>query len=193
MSPSVRRPSSAPATGALQWYVIQVQSGREEAVRQALERRLPAEGLDGAVGRIIVPVETVVESRRGRRVERTRKLFPGYVVCEVALDDRVLALFRETPGVNDFVRSGAVPIPLTATEVERLLAGQSDPTVKVVQPDFEHGDRVRILRGTFAQLEGDVADTLPDAGQVRVRLTILDRPVFVVVATSDLLPLAGRE
>jgi len=193
MSPGVRRPSSVPSSGELRWYVIQVQGGREEAVQSALERRLRVEGLEETVGRIVIPVERVVELTRGRRVERTRKLFPGYLLCELVLDDRSVALIRETPGVTDFVRSGCNPMPLHSTEVERLLPGQSDPTVKVILPRFEPGDRVRILCGTFAQMEGEVAEVATDAGQVRVRLTILGRPVFVVVATSEVLRLEGRD
>jgi len=77
MTPGVRRPSSVPSPDALRWYALQVQSGREEAVRLALQRRLRAEGLEEAVGRVLVPIETFVEVRQGRRVERTRKLFPG--------------------------------------------------------------------------------------------------------------------
>jgi transcriptional antiterminator NusG len=176
----------------LPWYVVQVQSGREEAVKQAVERRVRLEGLEAAVGRIVIPAETVVELRRGRRVERERKLFPGYLICEVALDDRLLAFFRETPGVIDFVRSGSAPVPLNPTEVDTMLGGTEVRRVKLVLPEFGRGDRVRILRGTFAQMEGDVAEVVPVADQVRVRLTILDRPVFVVVPTSEVLPLAER-
>jgi transcription antitermination factor NusG len=102
-----------------------------------------------------------------------------------------MTLFRETPGVTDFVRSGCVPLPLSPTEVLRLLSGQSDQPVKVLLPEFQPGDRVRILRGTFGQMDCEVAAVLPETGEVRVRLTILGRPVFVVMATSEVLPLEG--
>jgi transcription termination/antitermination protein NusG len=192
MSPSVRRPSSDSACG-LQWYVVQVQSGREEAVKQALERRARIEGLEEAVGRMLIPVERIAEMRHGRRVERTRKLFSGYLLCEVVFDDRVLALFRETPGVSDFVRSGALPVPLSPSEVSRIVADPSDQKVKVVLPNFDPGDTIRILRGMFAQMEGEVVEVLPDGGQVRVRLTILGRPVQLDMEVSEVLQVAGRE
>jgi transcriptional antiterminator NusG len=191
MSPSVRRPSSESSLGGLRWYVLKVQNGREEAVKEALERRVRIEGLDDVVGRVIVPAEKVVEVRMGRRIERTRKLFPGYLLCEVVLEDRVLALFRETPGVSDFVRSGSAPVPLSPIEMEGLLARQSEEKVNVVHPEFDIADRVRILRGTFAQMEGEVTEVLPATGQVRVRLTILERPVFLVVEASEILQLSG--
>jgi transcriptional antiterminator NusG len=193
MTPSVRRPSSAQSPGGLQWYVVKVHGGREEAVKDVLERRVRLEALEEVVGRILIPLERVAEIRNGHRAERTRKLFSGYLLCEIVLDDRVLALFRETPGVNDFVRSGATPVPLSSTEAARLVAGQSEGKVNIILPDFDPGDRVRVLRGTFAQMEGEVAEVLADTGQIRVRLAILGRPVSLDMEASELLQLAGRE
>jgi len=172
--------------------VVKVHSGREEAVKEALQRRVRMEALEEVVGRILIPVERVAEIRNGRRAERTRKLFSGYVLCEIVLDDRLLALFREIPGVSDFVRSGATPAPLAATEAERLVATQSEEKVNVIVPDFDPGDRVRILRGAFAQMEGEVAEVLPDTGQVRVRVAILGRPVLLDMEASEILQMAGR-
>jgi len=176
----------------LQWYVVKVHSGREEAVKEVLERRARLEALEEAVGRILIPVERVTEIRHGRRAERTRKLFSGYLLCELVLDDRVLALFREIPGVSDFVGSGATPLPLSPTEAERFVAGQPEGKVNVILPDFDPGDRIRILHGTFAQMEGEVTGVLAGTGQIRVRLEILGRPVFLDVEASEILQLAGR-
>ena len=193
MTPSVRRPSSAPSPGGLQWYAVKVHSGREEAVKDVLERRVRLEALEEVVGRILIPVERIAEIRNGRRAERTRKLFSGYLLCEIVLDDRVLALFRETPGASDFVRSGGTPVPLSPAEAARLVAGQSEGKVNVLLPDFDPGDRVRVLRGTFAQMEGEVAEVRADTGLIRVRLAILGRPVSLDMEASELLQLAGGE
>jgi len=176
----------------LQWYAVKVHSGREEAVKEVLERRVRLEALEGAVGRILIPVERVAEIRNGRRAERTRKLFSGYLLCQLVLDDRVPALFREIPGVSDFVRGGSTPLPLSPTVAERFVAGQSEGKVNLILPDFDPGDRIRVLRGTFAQMEGEVAEVLADTGQIRVRLEILGRPVFLAMEASDILQLAGR-
>jgi transcriptional antiterminator NusG len=190
MPPSVRRPSSVPSPSPLRWYAVQVQSGREDAVKRTLERRARGEGLEGAFGRVLTPVEKVAEVRNGRRVERTRKLFSGYLLCEVALDDGILALIRGTPGVIDFAR-GTTPVPLSPSEAERLVAGQSEGKVSVILPGFDLGDRVRVLRGTFAGAEGEVAEVLRDSGRVRVRLTILGRPALLEVEASEVLRLGG--
>jgi transcriptional antiterminator NusG len=175
----------------LRWYVVKVQSGREEAAQQALQRRAQADGLEGALGRIVIPVEKVAELRHGRRVERTRKLFPGYLLCEVALDDQMRALFGETAGVGEFVGGSSTPVPLSPAEVERLVGRPVEEQAKVILPDFSPGDQVRVLRGTFAQMEGEVAEVLPATGQVRVRLTILGRPVLLDVEAFEVLQLDG--
>jgi len=190
MSPGVRRPSSVPSPGPLQWYAVRVQSGREDAVKRALERRAHSEGLGEAFGRVLIPVEKVAAVRDGRRVERTRKLYSGYLLCEVALDDAALALIRGTPGVIDFVPGGRpAPVPLSPAEAERLVAGQSVGKVSVLPPNLDPGDRVRILRGAFAEAEGEVAELLPGAGRVRVRLTILGRPALLEVEAAEVLRL----
>lgn len=191
MTPSVRRPSSV--VSGFQWFVVKVHSGREEVVKAALERRLRVEGLDAAICRILIPVEKVVELRKGRRVERTRKLFSGYLLCELALDDQLLALFREIPGISDFIRSGSVPVPLSSAEADRLVAEQLEEKEHVLLPEFDPGDQVRILRGTFAQTEGEVAEVLPNTGQVRVRVTILGRPVLLDLEPFEILQLRGRD
>jgi transcriptional antiterminator NusG len=192
MAPSVRRPSSAQPPDGFRWYAIKVHSGHEEVVKERLERCVRLESLGDLVGRFFIPVERVAEVRHGRRAEWTRKLFPGYLLCEVVLDERVLALFRATPGVTDFVGTGSAPVPLSPSEAEQFVAGLSEGLVKVILPNLDRGDRVRVLRGTFAQMEGEVADILASTGQVRVRLAILGRPVLLDIESADVLHLAGR-
>src|SRR5262249_1503103 len=105
------------------WYVVKVQSGREESIKEAIERRVKIEGLEEFFGQIVIPVEKVVEMRGGKRVTRERKLYPGYLMTEVEYNDRILYLFRETSGVGDFVGAGVnrAPVPMTPREVERMI------------------------------------------------------------------------
>lgn len=108
-------------------------------------------------------------------------------MCEAVLDEQVLALIRETPGVIDFVRGGSAPVPLSPQEAERLVAGQEGDTVKIIPLAFDSGDRVRIIRGAFAQMEGEVASVLPNSGKFRVRLTILGRPATLDLEAFEIL------
>ncbi len=171
------------------WYVVKVQSGREEAIKEAIEKRVKIEGLEEYYGQIVIPVERVTEMRNGRRVQKERKLYPGYLMVEVEYNDRILYLFRETSGVGDFV-GGSVhrpPPPMSDREIERMLHGQikgaeakaEEGKVVYTKPRFGPGDRVKVTDGTFAGMEGDVKELHEAKGSVSVELTIFGRPVQV--------------
>jgi transcriptional antiterminator NusG len=176
-------PVQAPVPSNKHWYVVKVQSGREESIKEAIERRVKIEGLEEYYGQIIIPVERVTEMRNGKRVVKERKLYPGYLMVEVEYNDRILYLFRETSGVGDFV-GGTVnrpPSPMPPREVERMLGTQGQIQDKPIaaKPVFERGDRVKVRDGTFAGLEGEVKEILEALSRVRVELTIFGRPVPV--------------
>ncbi len=171
------------------WYVVKVQSGREESIKEAIERRVKIEGLEEYYGQIVIPVERVTEMRNGKRVQKERKLYPGYLMVEVEYNDRILYLFRETSGVGDFV-GGSVhrpPPPMSDREIERMLHGQQkggeakteEGKVVYTKPRFGPGDRVKVTDGTFAGMEGDVKELHEQKGSVSVELTIFGRPVQV--------------
>jgi transcription termination/antitermination protein NusG len=165
------------------WYVVKIQSGREESIKEAIERRVKIEGLEEFFGQIIIPVEKVTEMRNGKRVVKERKLYPGYLMVEVEFNDRILYLFRETSGVGDFVGGGVnhPPPPMAPHEVERMLGSQGAivPGVQTTKPKVDRGDRVRVKDGTFAGMEGEVKELIEAKGCVRVELTIFGRPVPV--------------
>jgi transcriptional antiterminator NusG len=175
--------AAPPAESNKHWYVVKVQSGREESIKEAIERRVKIEGLEEFFGQIIIPVERVTEVRNNKRVVKERKLYPGYLMCEVEYNDRILYLFRETSGVGDFVGGGLnhPPQPMKPKEVERMIGGMPTPGGKEVhiKPKFDRGDRVRVRDGTFAGMEGEIKEILEAKGAVRVELTIFGRPVPV--------------
>jgi transcriptional antiterminator NusG len=172
-----------PAPSNKRWYVVKIQSGREEAIKEAIERRVKIEGLEEYFGQIIIPVERVTEMRNNKRVVKERKLYPGYLMVEVEYNDRILYLFRETSGVGDFV-GGSVnhpPPPMSPQEVERMLGkmGEVVPGTVSPKPRYDRGDRVKVKDGTFAGMEGEVKELLEAKACVRVELTIFGRPVPV--------------
>ena len=182
--PAAEEEQPAPEPSKKRWYVVKVQSGREESIKEAIERRVKIEGLEEYFGQIIIPVERVTEMRGGKRVVKTRKLYPGYLMCEVEYNDRILYLFRETSGVGDFVGGSVTrsPPPMPDREVEAMLGRQLTESVakdKPIKPKFDRGDRVRVKDGTFAQMEGEVKEILEAKNLVRVELTIFGRPVPV--------------
>jgi transcriptional antiterminator NusG len=182
-------PAPAASSSNKHWYVVKVQSGREESIKEAIERRVKIEGLEEYYGQIVIPVERVTEMRNGKRVQKERKLYPGYLMVEVEYNDRILYLFRETSGVGDFV-GGSIhraPPPMSDREIERMLHGQQkgaeakteEGKVVYTKPRFGPGDRVKVTDGTFAGMEGDVKELHEAKGSVSVELTIFGRPVQV--------------
>jgi transcriptional antiterminator NusG len=188
---------AAPPASKKRWYVVKVQSGREDTIRNALERRVKIDGLEEFVGRILIPTEKVTELSKGKRVVRKRKKFPGYLMCEVEFNDRVLYLFRETSGVGDFVGGSLhkLPTPMSDREVERMLmdteeggkkAEGAEPTKKKIIIPYAVNDRVKVRDGTFKDMEGEVKEITDPADpkenpKVKVVLTIWGRPVDVEV------------
>ena len=180
-SPAAEQPA---APDNKKWYVVKVQSGREESIKDAIERRVKIENLQEYFGQIIIPVERVTEMRNNKRVVKERKRYPGYLMVNCEYNDRILYLFRETSGVGDFVGGGlhTKPQPMSAKEVEFMInqhAGTTAEPTKMTKPKFDRGDKVKVKDGTFAGMEGEVKEILEAKGAVRVELTIFGRPVPV--------------
>ncbi|HYV35223.1 MAG TPA: transcription termination/antitermination protein NusG [Gemmataceae bacterium] len=166
-----------------QWYVVKVQSGREESIKEAIERRVKIEGLEACFGQVVIPVEKVTELRGGKRHVKERKLYPGYLIVNVEFNENILYLFRETSGVGDFV-GGSLnkpPQPMKPNEVEKMLAlgGEGPKPDEKVKLRFDRGDRVKVRDGTFAGMEGEVKEIMEAKGAAKVELTIFGRPVPV--------------
>ena len=170
---------------SMRWYIVHAYSNFEKKVEESIREQAKQRGLIDKFEDILVPTEQVVEMRRGKRVKKERKLFPGYIMAEVEYNDRILYLFRETSGVGDFVGAGVsrAPTPMTPREVERMMGGPKKPTgdaEKVIsKPEFETGDRVKVKEGAFAGMEGEVKEVIEAKSQVRVELVIFGRPVPV--------------
>jgi transcription termination/antitermination protein NusG len=166
-----------------QWYVVKVQSGREESIKEAIERRVKIEGLEEYFGQIVIPMEKVTELRKGKRYIKERKLYPGYLMVQVEFNENILYLFRETSGVGDFVGGSLTkpPHPMKAHEVEKMLAlgGEGPKQDEKIKLRFDRGDRVKIRDGAFTGMEGEVKDLLEAKAHVRVEVTIFGRPVSV--------------
>lgn len=164
------------------WFVLRVASNLERKMRDKLERRLAAAGLEEKVPNVLVPTETVSEIKGGRKRVLQRKLYPGYIMVEMVLDEEnripedVWFLIRETQGVGDFVGATRQPVPMEPHEVERVLNGMRDtedaPQLKI---NFKVGDRVKINDGPFESYNGVVDDVNEIKGMVRVIVTIFGR------------------
>lgn len=157
-----------------EWYVVNTYSGHENRVKENLERRVESMGIEDALFRILVAEEAEIEYKNGKKVEKMRNLFPGYLFVEMIMTDEAWYIVRNTPGVTGFIGSsggGAKPFPVSPDEIESILRrmGLSDKKLIV---DFEVGDTVRILAGPFTGIEGTV-DSMNNDAQTAMVLTIL--------------------
>jgi transcriptional antiterminator NusG len=170
----------APEDHPRDWFILKVQVNREDSIREALIRRIKIEGLEGYFGDIIVPTEDVAEySKSGKRRIVKRKLYPGYLLVNMAITDDTWFLVRETPGVGDFTGSAGKPTPMDVHEVERILRlgaheDEGGSQIKTAIP-FRTGDRVRVKEGNFQSFEGDVESIDEANGRITVVITIFNR------------------
>jgi transcriptional antiterminator NusG len=163
----------------MDWYILKVQSNRENTICDALRRRVAVAGLDEYFGDIMVPTEDVAEFKNGKKKVVKRKLYPGYIVAHMSINDDTWFLVRETPGIGDFTGSQGKPSPMLKHEVDRIVKSanpdeEDSEQIKTAIP-FKLGDRVRIKEGTFENFEGDV-DGIDEAnGRVTVMISIFGR------------------
>jgi transcriptional antiterminator NusG len=159
------------------WYILKVQSNREDTIREGLQRRVAVAGLDRFFGDIIVPTEMVSEFKGGKKRVVKRKLYPGYLVVHMEINEDTWFLVRETPGIGDFTGSAGKPSEMSPQEVNRIIAKQEEKSAEApkLKIDVKQGDRVKINEGTFENFEGEV-DTIDEAnGRVTVMINIFGR------------------
>lgn len=165
---------------AMKWYVLRVQTAREDQVREGLDRRVKAGGHEHLISRVVVPTEKVKEIKRGAATVRERKIYPGYVMVEMELNDDTLAVLNEIPGVGGLLGTGTTPVAMTQKDVDKMLMAaertEEEPTTEIT---FSAGDRVRIKEGLFQNFDGEIEEIWPEKGQVRVIVSILGRPTPV--------------
>jgi len=166
----------------LVWYVLKVQSSREDTIRDALQRRVKIQGLQNYFGQIVVPTEKITEIRNNKKRVVERKTYPGYIMVQMELNEKTWFVVRETPGVGDFVGAHGTPTKMTETEVNQMLHQEEEKTTAEapkVRIPVERGDRVKIRDGPFENFEGTVEEVIEGRGLVKVMLIIFNRPTPV--------------
>lgn len=167
----------------MDWYILKVQVNRENSICDALRRRVKVAGMDHFFGDVLVPTEDVREfNKAGKQRIVKRKLYPGYIVVNMAINDDSWFLVRETSGIGDFTGAAGKPAPLSAEEISRIIATtkpqeeeEGDDNIKTAIP-FKVGDRVRVKEGYFQNHEGEVSDVDERNGRITVMINIFGRP-----------------
>jgi len=175
-----------PVNENFKWYIIHAYSGFERKVRESLESRITAFGLQNRIGRIMIPTEPVTELRNGKKYTIERVFLPGYVLVEMELDNDLWHVIKNTPRVTGFLGTGDNPVALSEQEVSSILfrsdVSKDKPTMKV---KFAKGEQVRINEGAFANFNGAVDDVNEDKQTLKVMVSIFGRPTPVELTFSE--------
>lgn len=157
------------------WYVIHTYSGYENKVKANLEKKVHSMGMENEIFRVLVPMEDEVEYKDGKKKITKRKVFPGYVLVEMIVNDRSWYVVRNTPGVTGFVGSGSKPIPLTPAESKNILKSMGIEELKPKKIDINPNEVVRITSGAFENWTATVTDVYPDRGKLKVLVNMFGR------------------
>ncbi|MGH1505625.1 MAG: transcription termination/antitermination protein NusG [Acidimicrobiales bacterium] len=161
------------------WYVLHTQSGYEKKVKSNIEARAQSMNMEDRIYELVIPMEDVVEFKNGKKVVVQKKVFPGYLLCRMRLDDDSWFVVRNTSGVTGFVGAGNKPSPLPRKDVEGFLAVKADEedTSRKGRPrlEFEMGETVRVKEGPFADFQGQIVEINEDQLKVKVLVNIFGR------------------
>ncbi len=156
------------------WYIVHTYSGYENKVKVNLEKRVEYMNMGEKIFRVEVPQKTVTQVRSGKKTKKEEKIFPGYVLVEMIMDDDSWYVVRHTAGVTKFVGTAKKPIPAKYSEIKKIIHSGQQTTTKV-ELDIKVGDKVRIVSGPFAEFIGDITEVYPDKSKLRAMVSIFGR------------------
>jgi transcriptional antiterminator NusG len=172
-APEAAAPEAA-ATEERRWYVLQTLTGNEVLVKASIERSVKQFAIENKVFSVLVPEEDIVEIKEGKRVEKKKKMFPGYVFVEMILDETSWHAIKQTPGVAKFIGNKTRPIPVTDREMQRVLKqlGVREERIDVF---FEKGEAIRIISGPFRGYTGSVEEINTQKSKIKALVNIFGR------------------
>jgi transcriptional antiterminator NusG len=161
-------------TNERHWYAIHTYAGYEKAVERNLRQRIESLGVEDKIFDVVVPTEKKIKIKGGKRVEEEEKIYPGYLLVDMIVDENSWYVVRNTPRVTGFVGSGVQPVPLGADEIESLFKRMKSDTVKH-KIDLAIDDAVIVADGPFKDLEGKVGEVDEERGKVKVLVPMFGR------------------
>jgi transcriptional antiterminator NusG len=181
----------APKIKKKSWYIIHTYSGHENKVKTNLERRIESMSMQHKIFRVESPQKTVTKLKEGKRIEKDEKLFPGYVLVEMIMDDDSWHVVRHTPGVTKFVGTQKRPIPAKEAEIRRILGKKEQD--KADKPklmiNLKSGDLISITGGPFTDFEGTVSEIFPDREKLKATVSIFGRETPVELSFNQIIKL----
>ena len=156
------------------WYIVHTVTGHENKVKVNLEKRIEYMNMGEKIFRVEVPQKTVTQMKGGKKQEREEKIFPGYVLVEMIMDEDSWYVVRHTAGVTKFVGSAKKPIPARDSEIKKIIHRSTSQSQKI-ELDVKAGDKVRIISGPFADFVADIIEVYPDKSKLRANVSIFGR------------------
>ncbi|MEQ8329646.1 MAG: transcription termination/antitermination protein NusG [Longimicrobiales bacterium] len=174
----------------LRWYAIQTYSGHENKVQKLIRLKIedqPGGEEEGEIRQVLVPTQEALEIRNGKRVTVTKRLYPGYVLVEMMLNDRTMHTINNIQGVIKFVGSGKAPQPLREEEINKILGVEVEEEEGTREEiPFHVGQVVEVTQGPFSDFSGTVQEVYPDKGKVKVEVSLFGRPTSVELDYTQL-------
>jgi len=164
--------------GSRQWYAIHTYAGYENAVARNLKQRIDSLNMGGKIFAVIVPTEKKIKVKGTKRIEQEEKIYPGYILVDMVVDDESWYIVRNTPRVTGFVGSGVHPVPLSQKEVDELFA-RMDSTKVLHNINFDKDDLVKVADGPFKDFEGKISEVDHERGKVKVLVSMFGRETSV--------------
>ncbi len=171
---SAEEEKRAAKKGQKRWYIVHTVTGHENKVKVNLEKRIEYMNMGEKIFRVEVPQKTVTQMKGGKKQEREEKIFPGYVLVEMIMDEDSWYVVRHTAGVTKFVGSAKKPIPARDSEIKKII-NRSTSTAQKIELDVKAGDKVRITSGPFADFVADIIEVYPDKSKLRANVSIFGR------------------
>lgn len=156
------------------WYIIHTYSGYENKVKKDLEKRIEYMNMADKIFRIEVPQKTITKVKDGKKYDREEKVFPGYVLVEMIMDDDSWYVVRHTTGVTKFVGSNKKPSPAKDSEIKKIIHRTQNQVTKI-ELDVKVGDQIRIVSGPFSEFMGEITEVYPDKSKIRANVSIFGR------------------
>lgn len=173
-------PPVAAEESPFNWYVVQTYSSFENRVRDTIEHKITIENLKDRINRVLIPTESVVEIKGGKKRTVQRALMPGYVLIEMVPDEDLFNLIKEVKGVSSFVGDGHSPAPLSREEIANLIDIMEDKQEKPkARMTYRKGDQIKVIEGPFTGFVGQVDEVDAEKGKLKVMCSIFGRPTAV--------------
>ena len=171
-----------------EWYVVNTYSGHENKVKEKLEMRASSMGMEDYIFRVVVPEHTEVEVKDGKEKKKVKKMFPGYILVEMIMNDEAWFIVRNTPGVTGFIGSsgkGAKPFPLTPQEVDKILGSMGMSRLEIGN-NLNVGDMIKVINGPFANMFGKVKTINMENQKIEVALDLFGQETIVELELSEI-------